>query len=457
MPIRRLSAVTATLVALALPVAATAAPTAVDVRVEGRTATIYSGSVITDGKVVNPTTGGSHLCDGTNFGANPTPGPTPTTALDDAAIKGGFTWGASWFGPSFPDYAIDRVATESATETEFWGVFVNGIAPDVGGCQTLLKAGDEALWAFDAFSKTGALALSAPVATHVDEPVVVRATTVAGGVPVAGASVGGQATGADGSATLTFSEPGVYVLKADKPDLVRSREARVCVDPPLVEACTSTDRTAPTVVNNAPALSSSTARFDWVRLSWLGDDAAAGSGIRRYTVEQRRSDVPDQPWRPVVVDSTLTEARFRGREGAAYETRVQAFDRAGNPSGWATATTLIPLDNLTARVRFSKRGWKALRRHGAFKRSVHRAVRRGAAAQLRFTGTQATLVTRALPRGGRVRISVGDRSRVVSLKGRGRFRTKLVATPELERGEHTVRIVSLGRAPVEVDAIAIRP
>mgnify|MGYP001095577648 CR=1 FL=1 len=456
MTTRRISLAIAALLALALPTAATAAPTAVDVRVEGRTATLWSGSVITDGKVVTPANGGSHLCDGTNFGANPTPGPTPTTALSDAAIKGGFTWDATWFGPGFPDYAVDRVGPDAATDSEFWGVFVNGVAPDVGGCQVLLKAGDEALWAFDAFSKTGALALSAPETAIVDEPVVVRATAVADGAPVAGATVRGVATGADGRATLTFAEPGVYTLKADKPDMVRSRPAQLCVDPPLADPCSSGDKTAPTAVLEAPAISSSTARFDWVRLSWLGDDGD-GSGIRRYTVQQRRIDRPDQPWRAVVTDSALTEKRFRGREGGAYEVRVQAFDRASNGSSWVTATTLVPFDNLSARVRFSKRGWKALRRHGAFKRSVHRAVRRGASARLRFTGTKATLVTRALPRGGRVRISAGGESRVVSLKGRGRFRTKLVATPELDAGSHVLRITSLGRAPVEVDAIAIHP
>ena len=257
MTTRRISLAIAALLALALPTAATAAPTAVDVRVEGRTATLWSGSVITDGKVVTPANGGSHLCDGTNFGANPTPGPTPTTALSDAAIKGGFTWDATWFGPGFPDYAVDRVGPDAATDSEFWGVFVNGVAPDVGGCQVLLKAGDEALWAFDAFSKTGALALSAPETAIVDEPVVVRATAVADGAPVAGATVRGVATGADGRATLTFAEPGVYTLKADKPDMVRSRPAQLCVDPPLADPCSSGDKTAPTAVLEAPAISSS--------------------------------------------------------------------------------------------------------------------------------------------------------------------------------------------------------
>ncbi|MGW0830352.1 hypothetical protein [Streptomyces prunicolor] len=37
-------------------------------------------------------TGGTHTCDGTNGGANPSAVPTPTAALDDAARRHHFTW-----------------------------------------------------------------------------------------------------------------------------------------------------------------------------------------------------------------------------------------------------------------------------------------------------------------------------------------------------------------------------
>ena len=440
---------------LILPAAVSAAPTAVDVRIEGKSSTIFFGPVTTDGKTVTTATGGTHPCDGSTASPPVGPGPTPNSALDDAAAKGGFTWDGPWFGT---DFFASRIAgeSESLADGQFWGVYVNGAMLDVGGCQHILKAGDEVLWAYDAFSKTGALRLTAASATQVDTPFAVRATTVAGDAPVAGASVGSATTGADGTASLSFSEPGVYVLKADKPDLVRSRELRVCVDPPLVEACTSTDRTAPTVENTTPPISSSTTRFDYVRVSWLGDDGT-GSGVRRYRVEQRRTDVADQPWVPLVTDEGITEKRARGQEGETYEFRVQAIDRAGNSSGWVSSTTTVPLDNLSNRLKLSKRGWTTLRRHGAFKRSVSRANRRGATATLRFTGSQATLVTRELRRGGRLRVTVDGDSKVVSLKGKGRFRRKLVATKALAPGEHTLRLTSLGRAPVEIDAVAIRP
>ena len=257
----------ASLLTLALPASASAAPTAVDVRIEGKTSTIFDGPVTTDGKVVNPTTGGSHLCDGSNASPPVGPGPTPTSALDDAAIEGGFDWAGTFFG-GFNDYSIDRVAAEPATSSEFWGVFVNGVATSVGGCQLILAPGDEVLWAFDAFSKVGALKLDAAEVLQTDQPLQVKVTDLDTGAPVGGATVGTATTRADGTATLSFPDPGVYGLKADKSDHVRSRELRVCVDPPLVEACTSTDRTAPRVRIDTPAIASDVGRFGFVRVSW---------------------------------------------------------------------------------------------------------------------------------------------------------------------------------------------
>ncbi|HEX2070579.1 MAG TPA: DUF4430 domain-containing protein [Thermoleophilaceae bacterium] len=446
--------------ALSLPAAASAAPTAVDVRIEGKVSTIFSAPVTTDGKAVTTPSGGTHPCDGTNNGVSPVPAPTATSALDDAAIKGGFSWDGTWSGPSYPDYFVTRVASESESPADghFWGVFVNGVATTTGGCQALVKAGDEVLWTYDAFNKPGgALRLTAPASIQIGQAALVSVTNIETGAPVAGATVGSAVTGPDGTAALTFADPGVYVLKADRPDAIRSREARVCVDPPLVEACTSSDRTAPTVENTTASISSSATRFDYVRVSWLGDDGATGSGIRRYRVEQRRVDVPDKPWVPLVTDEPITEKRARGQEGETYEFRVQAFDRAGNSSGWVSQVTSVPFDNLSSKLKLSKRGWKTLRRHGAFKRSVSRSTLRGATASIRFTGSRATLVTRKLRNGGRLRVTVDGSSKVVSLRGRGRFRRKLVATKPLSPGEHTLRVTSLGRAPIEIDAVAIRP
>ena len=67
-------------------------PTSVNLRVEGSTKTIFEGTIVTSGHNVTTPLGGNHHCDGTNNGANPTPGPTCTSALDNAAKLHGFAF-----------------------------------------------------------------------------------------------------------------------------------------------------------------------------------------------------------------------------------------------------------------------------------------------------------------------------------------------------------------------------
>lgn len=460
MTIRRsLSLAGALTLALALPAAASAAPTAVNVRIEGISSTIFDGPVTTDGKTITTASGGTHVCDGTNGGTLPSAGPTPTTALDDASVKGGFTWDGAWYD-AFSDFTADRIGPDSSNNITFqyWGLFINEEYAEVGGCQFRMNAGDEVLWAYDAYARQqGVLSLSGPGSTQPGVPVDVRVTKARAGSPVAGAAIGSQTTAADGTAQLAFAEPGLYRVKAEHPQYVRSRSLRICVDPPGADECTFGDRTAPSVRLDAPSLASTLSRFgNRVPLSWQGDDGD-GSGIKRYRVEVRRVGKPDSAWRLLRSETKSTKGQLNGTPGVAYELRVRAYDRANNASVAALATTVVPLDNLSNRLHFSKRGWKVLNRQGAWQLSTSRATRAGASASLRFTGTQATIVTRELPNGGRVRITVDGDSKVVSLKGKSRFRRKLVATGKLASGKHTLRVTSLGRAPVEIDAVAVTP
>ena len=88
------------------------APATVHLRVEGSSATLFDGSVATNAKTLTKDGSGPHPCDGTNGGANSTPGPTMTTALDDGALAGGFTWAGTWFD-GFQDFGIDRIGSDS--------------------------------------------------------------------------------------------------------------------------------------------------------------------------------------------------------------------------------------------------------------------------------------------------------------------------------------------------------
>ncbi|MGW0982974.1 DUF4430 domain-containing protein [Streptomyces xiamenensis] len=123
-------------------VAAAADPVTVQLTVTGPAGTVFSDEVTTTGHTVTPLTGGAHLCDGTNLGANPEPGATPTAALDDAAQQNGFSWDGVWYA-SFDDYLVTQIDGITQTADEFWLISVNGTATPVGGCQFLVSDGDE--------------------------------------------------------------------------------------------------------------------------------------------------------------------------------------------------------------------------------------------------------------------------------------------------------------------------
>jgi hypothetical protein len=207
--------------------AALATPALVNVRVEGATRTIFEGPVLVEGRTITTETGGTHKCNGTNNGANPSSVPVPTAALADAALIGGFTFNAEWF-PSLEDYFVTRIAETAETSTEFWATLVNDEFIPVGGCQFRLHSGDEVLFAFNGFSAEHILKLTGPSISFAGHPVTVEVTDGSSGEPIAGALVGttgngsGVETNTKGEATITFSHPGLTRLKASKPGSIRS-------------------------------------------------------------------------------------------------------------------------------------------------------------------------------------------------------------------------------------------
>ena len=463
--IRGTHAVTLAVLAIAAP-AASAASVSVNLRVEGQNKTIFDGPVTTDGHDVTTQTSGTHKCDGTNNGAHPTPGPTGTSALDDGARLNGFTWDGEWFEDGFQDFAITRVADESATSSQFWGFAVNFKFASSGGCQTRVAQGDEVLWVFDAFSKTSVLKLTGPGTATTGAPVTVEVTDGGNGSPQAGASVGGTQTGPDGKATLSFADAGVYRLKADRPDAVRSNALALCVDPPGADPCTSGDKSAPRLLAvDLPGeeLASEQGQSRTMIVSWQADDGA-GAGLSHYAVEVREmgsglrtAKIAPGDWK-LVTDRTATPSvRFRGDSAKAYQFRITAVDRAANRGSAETETILLPVDDRDRRLWSFSRGWKKTSRAQAWGRTVRRAERAGASATLPFAGRRVSLIGRRLPRGGRLRVSVGGKSKVLNLRGRSRPRGVLWTSRALRDGNHVLRIRSLGGGPVEVDAVAPRP
>jgi hypothetical protein len=221
----------AVLVMLVPCASAWAAPATVNLRVEGGSSTIFEGPVTTDGKTI--VKGASTLvCDGAADPADPGPGPTPISALDDAQIAGG------WDNAFDADF-VARIGPEAATTTQFWGVAVNQRPLGVGGCQVHVSPGDEVLFAFDffehdpPFAERPMLRLAGPARAATGRPVGLSVSEFAPpgfqARPAIGAAVAGTATGPDGSATLTFGEPGLVRLKAERAGSIRSNALLVCV------------------------------------------------------------------------------------------------------------------------------------------------------------------------------------------------------------------------------------
>ena len=222
-------AVLATAAACAAPAAtATAAPTTVSVRVEGKSKTIFEGRITTNVHAVDSGDGtGPHKCDGTNGGAGTAPGPTATSAMDTATKLGRLTWAGS-YDSSFDDFIVNRIGPDASSSSQFWGVAVQGKSLEVGGCQKVVTAGQEVLWAYDSFNKK-LLRASGPKKTRVGRLVSLKVIDTEKGKPVAGATIGGKTTNARGIAKLRFKHAGTRRLKATAPKSIRSNQLTVKV------------------------------------------------------------------------------------------------------------------------------------------------------------------------------------------------------------------------------------
>jgi hypothetical protein len=230
-------------VLLAAP--ASAAPVTVDLRIEGATRTIFEGPVTTDVRPFRFTgETESHTCDGTaaSGGTSATPVATRGAVMAQAAETAPFEISGTWhpqFGASFTSIDGESVAFDPATN-RFLGEYENGTFASVGACADGVQRGDEVLFAYGDGSEA-LLVLSGPADADPGDTVTLRVT--ADGAPVAGATVGGVQTGADGTARVgPLARTAHSDFKATKPGAIRSNRLRVCV---LDDDCGAFDGTPP--------------------------------------------------------------------------------------------------------------------------------------------------------------------------------------------------------------------
>jgi hypothetical protein len=236
----------------------------------------------------------------------------------------------------------------------------------------------------------------------------------------------------------------------------------LCVDPPGADPCTASDKTAPSVQVRLPGrLASEEGRSRVIVISWQGDDQT-GSGVAHYSVEVREeadgagaSEVEGS--RTLLDKAPANRVHFRGEAGDTYRFRVTAADRAANRSTVESDPVAIPVDDRSRRLWRFSRGWKRVRAGAAWGGTVIRATKPGATARLRFRGRRVALIGRELARGGRLRVTVEGRSKVLRLRGRSSHRSVLWTSRRLAAGAHALTIRSLGGGTVELDAVAPTP
>jgi hypothetical protein len=265
---------------LLLATPAGAAPTTVNVRIEGAHETLFEGPVAVEPRAVKASSDTvQRPCDGINSldPENTVPEPTPTAASADAMALAGETFDGVWY-PGFNDYFITRFGPDAEREGKSWGILVNNTFTSVGGCQYQLNGGDEVLWVFNAFTSRPFLALFPAAANYTSGPRPLTATASLGEPFVAevvsyaddqegnptegsvragssayeGADISPVTTGAngfekvetadpatvvtnsEGKASITFTTPGWHRIKATVPgtgeeDVIRSNRLDVCV------------------------------------------------------------------------------------------------------------------------------------------------------------------------------------------------------------------------------------
>jgi hypothetical protein len=201
-------------------------------RIEGRDTTLFEGFVLSTPQNITTPFGGTHLCDGTNNNANPSPIVTPTDMLVDSGTLCGYDFDGT-YSNQFQDFFITRIGDTGQTASQFWGLLDNYQFTPTGGCQYGAYPGSDILWAFDAFNKNFFLQV-VPVSASLraGQSSTFTVTDGTSGQRVAGASFTGQLSDANGNVQFTVpagTAPGTYRYKATRADSIRSNAVIITV------------------------------------------------------------------------------------------------------------------------------------------------------------------------------------------------------------------------------------
>jgi hypothetical protein len=401
--------------ALAAP-AARAAPTALELRVEGKTQTLFEGPIASEGHNVEASSDSQpRSCNGINPNVpeNTQPGATATAAAADAMALIGESFDGNWYS-GLGDYLITRWGPQRSGEGESWFLLINSVLSDLGGCQFELHQGAQVLWAYDpspskllalypAGSAPGAPPLTATATLGAPFAADVAYRKVAQGRPPAAPESTGFAPYAGASvAPVSTSAQGFETVQSESPQ---------------------------TVVTDAEGKASITfVAAGWHRLKAI----ASGTGL----VRSNRLDVCVPSAGASDCGAPPPEDQLRNTAGDhAGEHPLPAGERSSsgtgylNPHGTSPASgssptalriggrLLFALDARSPALHYRGR-WRLIADRHAF----HRVVAiggAGASVSVRLGGGRAAFIVRAARGGARVQISATGRSRVSALAAGG--------------------------------------
>ena len=206
---------------------------------------------------------------------------------------------------------------------------------------------------------------------------------------------------------------------------------------------------APRVSIAAPDYASDTSRSSSFRVSWQG---TAPAGVAGFDVDVRAGG---GKWRKLERGTQATSRLFRGSPGQTYAFRMRARSRDDLLSAHVTDTTVVPLDDRSRRLAYS-RGWRRLSARSAYGRTIS-AGPRHSSVRLRFRGSRVALIAPRSATGGRVAVHIdGQRRKVIHLRGARGSRQVVFRSKKLSRKRvHTLTVRVLSRGVTRLDAVAV--
>ncbi|HTR75853.1 MAG TPA: hypothetical protein VMH33_11440 [Solirubrobacterales bacterium] len=382
----------------------------VDLRIEGKEETLFEGEVPTTiHKIQASSDTQERSCNGVNAldPENIEPGFTATLASVEAMESIGETFDGEWYGGpgNFNDYFITRWGPDEQDNSTgaYWGILVNQIFTDVGGCQYQMHGHAEALWAYDAFSPRPRLGLLPEAAHYQEGPMPTTATarvgvpfpvevivwegyvegspsgepSRSGSEPFEGGEVAPVATDAKGfqrvetsspatvvtnaagKASVTFTTPGIHRIKATVGEpghetAIRSNGIEVDVLP-AEETHTNpggsggsdggsnptppTETKTPTTVSK-PKLDRSGLKRGELKISWKITDP--GASVKQWKIETKTLGKKGAKFVVRAKGKKGASATIHLPKGARYKVRFVLVDDSGHTTTKGLGTVSVP-------------------------------------------------------------------------------------------------------------------